>query len=129
MPSEAQLLGVRQGVYVWVREVQLLCNKRPWVFARTLIPLSSLRGRCQRLVNLGTRPLGEILFADPRAQRSEVEVACIAPRHRLHQRVFRHLSREESPPIWGRRSVFNINGKPLLVCEIFLPSLPTIYPC
>lgn len=123
LPSEAKSLKLNRQGYVWVREVQLLCDDHPWVFARTLIPLSSLRGRCQRLTRLGTRPLGEVLFADPKIQRGDVEVACILGSQRLHRRAFGDLP-EKSDAIWGRRSVFRIGGRPLLVCEIFLPDLP-----
>lgn len=121
--DEARVLGLRLGAWAWIREVQLLCDHQPWVFARTLIPAETLRGRGQRLTRLGTRPLGEVLFADPGVRRGPVEIARIAASQRLHQWAF--ADRAESPDaIWGRRSLFWIAKHPLLVCEIFLPDLP-----
>lgn len=125
LPGEAHILGLQHHRYVWVREVQLFCDAQAWVFARTLIPPSTLRGRCQRLMRLGTRPLGEVLFTDSGLRRGVVEVARIAALQRLHRRAFGALA-ERSEAIWGRRSVFYINGQPLLVCEIFLPGLPIL---
>jgi chorismate--pyruvate lyase len=110
--------------YAWMREVRLLCNDDPWVFARTLIPLSSRQGRCQRLLHLGTRPLGEVLFNDPRSRRGEMEVARFRTEHVLHRRALDGTGQERLDPVWGRRSVFHLDGKPLLVCEVFLPDLP-----
>ncbi len=124
--SEAHALGLAKRNHVWVREVQLLCQDQAWVFARTLIPLSALSGPCQHLAHLGTRPLGEVLFTDPNVHRGPVEVACIQAGQRLHRRAFGDGA-EQPEAIWGRRSVFRMNHRLLLVSEIFLPDLP-LYP-
>lgn len=121
--DEARVLKLRLDAWAWTREVQLFCGERPWVFARTLIPSQTLSGRGRRLTRLGARPLGEVLFADPSVWRGPVEIARIATGQRLHQRAFAGFG-EPSDAIWGRRSVFQIDGCPLLVCEIFLPDLP-----
>ncbi|MEI2743052.1 MAG: chorismate lyase [Candidatus Competibacter sp.] len=121
--DEARVLRLRWDARAWTREVQLLCDDRPWVFARTVIPIATLRGRGRRLTVLGTRPLGAVLFADPGVRRGPVEIARIASGQRLHQRAFAGLT-EPPDAIWGRRSVFRIDGDPLLVSEIFLPALP-----
>ncbi|HRD65897.1 MAG TPA: chorismate lyase [Candidatus Competibacter sp.] len=121
--DEACALKLRPGVWTWTREVQLFCGEQPWVFARTLIPSQTLSGRGRRLTRLGARPLGEVLFADPNVWRGPVEIARIAASQLLHQRAFAGFA-EPPDAIWGRRSVFQIDGCPLLVCEIFLPDLP-----
>ena len=79
MADEARALGLRLGAWAWIREVQLLGDGQPWVFARTLIPADTLRGRGRRLTRLGTRPLGEVLFTDPGVRRGPVN-ACISGR-------------------------------------------------
>ncbi len=124
MADEARALGLRLGAWAWIREGQLLGDVQPWVFARTLIPADTLRGRGRRLTRLGTRPLGEVLFTDPGVRRGPVAIARIAAGQRLHQRAFA-ADAEPSDPLWGRRSLFWIAERPLLVCEIFLPDLPT----
>lgn len=106
-----------------IRQVQLLCNDCPWVYARTVIPATSMRGRLQRLAHLGTRPLGAMLFTDPGMRRGIVELARITHGQQLYvDALQRSLKRADE--IWGRRSVFRIAGKPLLVSEIFLPGFP-----
>ncbi len=122
LPDEARLLGIRPKRHALVRQVLLLCKGEPWVYARTVIPRSTLSGRRRRFVRLGTRPLGAVLFADPSMQRSEVQVARLEPATRLYRLACREL--EERPAVlWGRRSVFRLSDRPLLVSEIFLPAV------
>jgi len=121
--NEALALGMRRGGQALIRQVQLTCGGQPWIYARTVIPVRSLRGRLKRLAHLGTRPLGGVLFADPGMRRGVVELACITPGQALYTAATAHL-RRRPPAIWGRRSVFTITGKPLLVSEVFLPEFP-----
>lgn len=123
MLSEARALARPPQEIAMVRQVRLHCDERPWVFARTVIPLPSLQGGLRRLASLGTRPLGEVLFADPRMRRQPLEIARITPRHRLYRMATAEES-SGSTSIWGRRSVFRLHDKPLLVSEFFLPALP-----
>ncbi len=120
--NEATRLGLPVSQVALIREVQLHCGDTPWVYARTVIPHTTLRGAQRHLAHLGTRPLGAVLFADPGLRREEVEVACMTPRHRLFHTAVRGLN-ETPHAIWGRRSVFYTGGRPLLVNEVFLPTL------
>jgi len=122
--DEARALGIQAGRRAMIRQVQLLCDDRPWVYARTVIPATSLRGRLRRLAHLGTRPLGAMLFADPGMRRGIVELACIGRGETLYADATRGI-RQRPAAIWGRRSVFRVLDKPLLVSEIFLPGLPS----
>ena len=122
-PSEARLLGAGSQRASLVREVHLRCGRDVWVFARTLIPLASLRGPAQALARLGRRPLGEVLFSDPTTRRLRVEVARITPRHRLFACAAAHL-RQRPDAIWGRRTLFDYGGEQILVNELFMPGMP-----
>jgi chorismate--pyruvate lyase len=122
LPSEIRALRLERRSYVWIREVHLFCGDQPWVFARTLVPPATLRGRCRQLIHIGNRPLGELLFNDPGVKRGPIEVACLAPCHRLHRQAFGQQA-ERPDLLWGRRSIFRVDGLPLLICEIFLPDL------
>lgn len=125
MLNEEQCLKIRAGRHALIRQVYLYCNDTPWVFARTVIPLTTLRGKERHLAHLQNRPLGAVLFAEPTMRRSEVEVAEIKPGQRLfHTATARLVADPKS--IWGRRSVFYLHDKPLLVSEIFLPDIPTV---
>jgi chorismate--pyruvate lyase len=122
-PDEAKVLGIRYDGQAIIRQVQLLCDDSPWIYARTVIPATSMRGKLRRLARLGTKPLGAMLFADPGMRRGVVELARITLGQQLHADAL-HRSHECTDTIWGRRSVFRIAGKPLLVSEIFLPDFP-----
>lgn len=123
--NETRELGMRTGSSGFVREVHLLCDGRPWVFARTVIPRTTLTGPRRCLTRLKSRPLGALLFADPTMQRGPVEIARLSPCDKLYPSAIRHLT-QRPETIWGRRSLFTLGGKPLLVSEIFLPGIP---PC
>lgn len=121
--DEARVLGMKQGSLAIIRQVHLLCNGQPWVYARTVIPVTSLRGKLQQLAHLGARPLGGMLFADPGMQRGRVELARISSGQSVYLAATGHLHHCPAE-IWGRRSVFRLSGRPLLVSEVFLPDFP-----
>lgn len=122
LPSEASLLADGPAEAHLVREVRLLCGRRAWVFARTVIPLQRLRGPVLALTRLGQRPLGEVLFSDPQTRRLCVEVARVTPRHRLFDRATAHLA-QRPEAISGRRTLFEFRGERILVNELFLPGI------
>lgn len=122
MLSEALSLGIRAQAAGLVRQVHLLCKDQPWVFARTFIPLKTLRGKERRLAHLGDRPLGAYLFSRPDMHRGEIEIARICAGSALYKMALAGTSHRPAQ-IWGRRSVFYLSDKPLLVSEIFLPDL------
>jgi chorismate--pyruvate lyase len=122
--DEAQALDMAGRERAIIRQVQLMCADHAWIYARTVIPATSLRGKLQRLAHLGTRPLGAMLFADPGMQRGGVELARILPGQELFADAMQGAD-DGTRTIWGRRSVFRITGRPLLVSEIFLPGFPS----
>jgi chorismate--pyruvate lyase len=121
MLNEARKLRIPTGKNAFIRQVHLCCDDKILVFARTIIPARTVRGRMRRLTHLGTRPLGEVLFNDPAVLRQELEIAKILPTHTLYKMALAH-AHEHTQPIWGRRSIFTYHKRPLLVSEIFLPS-------
>lgn len=121
--GEAMTLAMRLSSRAIVRQVRLMCGTTPLVYARTIIPPQTLARKFHRFTRLGARSLGAMLFADPSMKRSEVEVTQLTAVDDLYQFITRDLS-SKPPSIWGRRSLFRLNGKPLLVCEFFLPDIP-----
>ena len=107
--SERQLLAIADRQRALVREVLLYGVDQPWIYARSILPLKTLTGRLKKLGQLSNQPLGEILFKDPKMRREPVQFACFEPPSIGEQ------------AIWGRRSVFRLDNKPLLVAEVFLP--------
>ena len=120
--NEAQRLGMRQRQMALIREVFLYCNDKPWVFARTVIPRTTLTGKENYLANLGSKPLGAVLFADPKRHRDQFEVTCLREGDLLYAHA-NQLADNKPAEIWGRRSAFYLSDKPLLVNEIFLPAI------
>ncbi len=120
--SEATLLDIPASQKVLLRQVHLKCGQQLCVYARSVIPLSTLRGKHHRLQYLKNKPLGEYLFANPTLKRSKVEWTELTPGSRLHKIATAEGS-AGSESIWGRRSRFQIDGKSLLVSEFFLPVL------
>jgi chorismate--pyruvate lyase len=122
--SERQVLGLPNRQLAMIREVLLCGAGRPWVFARSVLPLTTVSGRLRKLKQLDNQPLGALLFKDPTMTREPVEIACV---HTDNNQLPRGSKRDESF-IWGRRSVFRLDKKPLLVAEFFLPSFNTNNP-
>ena len=121
--GERRMLRTRRGVAALVRDVLLLCNDVPWVFARTLMPVTTLKGPARHLMQLGERPLGAVLFSDPTVIRGSTQIARLRPGNTLFDIACEQV--EQTPELlWGRRTLFYVANKPLLVNELFLPQLP-----
>ena len=120
---------IPSGTKILVREVLLFCDDKPQVFARSLLPLSSLTGAEQALANLGTQSLGQVLFNNPSLERQTIEVAMFNAESSVGK-LAKYLdmpirktkeSSQYSENLWGRRSIFVLENKPLMVAEVFLP--------
>ncbi|MCW8924343.1 MAG: chorismate lyase [Gammaproteobacteria bacterium] len=116
--DEATVLNMPDSQFALIRQVHLYCGDNKVVYARTVIPLSTLKGAQRRYGNLGNSPLGAMLFTDRSMQREEVMVTRLMPENPLYEKTG-----GQGQAIWGRRSVFKVGGKPLLVSEYFLPAL------
>ncbi len=120
--DEAGVLGIRRGRLAWVREVVLHADGRPVVFARSVLPMGSLRGAWRLFAGVGGRPLGAALFADPRIWRGAMAFGRLDARHPLGRAA------GAGQPLWARRSLFHRRGRPLLVTEVFLPGIGRLEP-
>ena len=94
-----------------IREVYLCVNDVPVVFARSVLPTSSSTGINRDVLQLGSKPLGEVLFKKGKAPI-----------------LLRQIT--EVPGLgWGRRSLYQLRGHPILISEFFLPELLTQIQC
>ncbi len=120
--DEAALIGLPVHRLALVREVALLCDGRPVVFAHSVLPVAALRRSWRFVVGLGNRPLGEVLFSNPRIRRAPLRFRQLDWHHPLYQPAARLLPAAPAR-LWARRSLFRLSGSPLLVTEVFLPDV------
>lgn len=120
--NEARLLGIPPRQRVLLREVYLYCGDVRVVYARSVVPLKTLGGKRGRLLCLGERPLGGFLFASPSIRRGPTQLANLRPGNVIYTQATRSLD-SPAASLWGRRSVFRLDGKPLIVAEVFLPAI------
>lgn len=120
--DERQLIGLPAGRNAWVREVLLVADGIPVVFAHSILAPRDLRGAWHMARAIGSRPLGAALFAEPGIQRGPLTVARLTAAHPLRQHAAAAVG-TPLPTLWGRRSRFCRLGRPLLVTEVFLPGI------
>jgi chorismate--pyruvate lyase len=89
---------------MWSRRVLLGGHGENWVAAHSLIPITTLRGANRQLIHLGNKPLGGFLFKQRGLMRGDTQIC-------------------QCDDYWGRRSLFFLDKRSLLVAEFFLPDL------
>lgn len=124
--DESPPLGLRVAQLAYVREVLLHCDGKPVVFAHSVVPVNSLRGPWAGVTRLGSRPLGEALFSNPRVTRGCLQYRRIPARHALARQAGRAGIALSGQPLLARRSLFTLHGHPLMVTEVFLPEILSI---
>ena len=88
-----------------VREVVLLGNKVPKVYAKSLIPVKTIKKGFSKLGSLGTKPLGDILFEKNIFNKIDVMYSSFV---------------HEDSIFWGRKTKYLVKNLPFSVMEIFL---------
>ena len=111
------IAGSQAQQFALIREVSLQVDSVPWVFARSVLPADTLNGSNRFLRHWDSRPLGEFLFKHKGCTRGDFEFTLISGNHKS----IPHDLRSESS-LWGRRSLFFLNSKPLCVAEFYLPA-------
>lgn len=122
MPSERHMVALKHHARALLRDVFLYCGETPLVFAHSVLPATSLHGTWQSLGRLGSKPLGAALFANPRVRRTPLHFKKLNRRDALYRRACTVLPNAPAS-LWARRSVFYLEGLPILVTEVFLPDI------
>ena len=120
--DEYRALGRPSHRLAFVREVVLHADGRPVVLAHSIVGRRDIEGPWRPVARLGTRPLAVLLFTDPLVRRTPFEYARVDARHPLGKRA-RQVFGREFPVMWARRSLFHRHGRPLMVTEVFLPTI------
>ncbi len=128
--DESTLLGIAPHELAYSREVFLLANGKPVVFAHSTCASEHLRGAWKAMRGLGNRSLGSLLFTHPLVMRQPLHFKALRAHHPLHvgRVLTRHVGLKpdlQNIPgtLWARRSLFTLQGAPLLVTEVFLPEI------
>jgi len=123
-PHERQLFSndlFTENAAINSREVLLICDGQPQVYARTLIPPATLAHAENLLTTLGNASLGSVLFHADNMQRQAIETTSFAADSSMMAFANQlHLTCQS--PLWARRSIFTLDGYPLMVSEVFLPN-------
>lgn len=85
----------------WSRKVAMLGAGNDWILAHTLMPNHAAAGDLADVFTLQDKPLGEYLFQHPQLLRANFQLCRSAMGH------------------WGRRSLFFLHRKPIMVAEFF----------
>ncbi|MET0207505.1 MAG: chorismate lyase [Burkholderiaceae bacterium] len=126
-PERAALGLPRRGLTI-IREVLLRVDGVPLVWARSALHSSAMAGPWKAVKGLGVRPLGHLMYDDPRIHRSELKPRRLA-RHghtrRQMARQWREATGSEPSPqmLWSRTSVFTRRGAQRRVMELFVPDV------
>lgn len=90
----------------WVREVLLFgkADEPAWVSAKSVFAFDGLVGQARQLGNLGTCPIGYVIF-----RRNKAKL------------VKRWYQQHENG--WERTSLYHWQGAKILISELFLPTL------
>ena len=87
----------------WSRKTVLLCEGAPAVLAHSLMPEHAAQSALDQVLALGEQPLGEYLFSQNGLKRGAFQFA------------------QSEQGYWGRRRLFYLDSKPIMVAEFFLP--------
>ncbi len=134
LPQERMALGCQAA---HVREVLLRIDGRAAVWARSVTPLSAVKGPWAAIEGLGTRPLAELLFSHRRVLRGPLQASHLRPGSPLQRRMARawlahahplnHTLPPDALPRWARHSLFWHRGQPLQVLEAFAPWMLSLH--
>ena len=88
-----------------IREVLLYSDEEPLIYAKSVIPLETIRLGLGVLGNLKENPLGDILFSNPEIKKEYM----LFSKFESNKKIF-----------YGRKGIYTVKGFPFSVCEIFL---------
>ena len=104
-----------------LREVILWCDDKPCVYAQSWLPQHTIN-TLRPLADLGERPLGDYIFQQAGLARGTIEAV------ELDVAKSALAAFESTERCFARRSVFRLDGLPLLVAEVFLPATMQLQP-
>ncbi len=108
--DDAVLIGQQPSSHGQSRCIYLRSDDQRWIAAKTLVPAAVWQQ--QALQQLGTKPIGSLLFDEPKNSLRHIEVCRMLESPK-------EFSDWTQCTIWGRRSVFYLNHSQILIYEYF----------
>lgn len=102
---EARKLNVPLHRSCVIREVLLICNNEPTVFARSVISDKAIKASKHQLTKLGKTPLGHLLFNQAKVNLDTRDVA---------------KTKQNNQKYFSRRTLYQLNKEDILVSEFFI---------
>jgi chorismate--pyruvate lyase len=103
-----------------LREIEFACGGVRWVFAQSVFPDSTVREH-PWLAELGGTALGERMLVRHDVSREPLEYCELDHRGALARAA--SIDGADPTPAWARRAVYQLSGFPILVQEVFLPTI------
>jgi chorismate--pyruvate lyase len=103
---EAVQLSISPHLVARIREVELHCDGKAVVYARSVMPLEMYLEQRHTLQSLGAQPLGQLLFRDGRIRSSKRRISV--------------YDNPGKPSIYGRSTPYRYFGNEILVSEFFI---------
>jgi chorismate lyase len=128
LADEAMAVALPHRCRVQEREVLLLCDGRPTVYAHTIVPLHATAADWPFFGALGERSLGSTLFGDPQVTRGPLQFARLRAQHPLARRAYAVTGERVDFPIFARRCLYRRRNGALLVTELFLLAIAGLRP-
>lgn len=125
--SESEAINMPNRRRTWQRDVLLLCDGIPVVYAHTITPLESVSRDWPFFKRLGNQALGVALFATPLIQRGRFEYTRLNEKDPLYQSAQAAVTQYGlvlPKHIWARRCIFHHSrhkNSCMMVTEIMLP--------
>jgi chorismate--pyruvate lyase len=129
LADQASLVRLARRGRVAEREVLLVCDGLPVVYAQTVVPARRSRADWPFFNALGSRSLGLALFQDPRIERGTLQHARLSAHHALARRALAALPSLDAASVFhARRCLYRRERGLLLVTELFLPAIAQLMP-
>lgn len=115
--NERQALHSDTTERCWVRNIEWRYESQLWIYARAIIPESTIQATGTTLTSLGVQSLGEVIFKDPSIKRSDISIAQLDKNSAYYPLIG---STKKNEITWIRSSILHFKNHPLLIIEIFL---------
>ena len=128
LTDDIKPIGLSRRCKTQVREVLLVCDGQPVVFAHSIITSHATSLNWPMLKKLGNNSLGSLLFANPEVTREIPQFARLSHTHALSRRIRTALPEyADTASFYARRCLYRRKRGAMLVTEIFLPEITHLH--